>query len=43
LRSETEAALARARVRLALHHRRREPFWGHDRLEQVERWATGGW
>jgi 2-hydroxychromene-2-carboxylate isomerase len=21
-----------------------EPFWGHDRLDQVERWlATGGW
>jgi 2-hydroxychromene-2-carboxylate isomerase len=21
-----------------------EPFWGHDRLEQVDRWlATGGW
>ena len=21
-----------------------EPFWGHDRLAQVERWlATGGW
>jgi 2-hydroxychromene-2-carboxylate isomerase len=21
-----------------------EPFWGHDHLDQVERWmATGGW
>jgi 2-hydroxychromene-2-carboxylate isomerase len=22
----------------------REPFWGSDRLDQVEKWlATGGW
>jgi 2-hydroxychromene-2-carboxylate isomerase len=21
-----------------------EPFWGHDRLDQIDRWlATGGW
>jgi 2-hydroxychromene-2-carboxylate isomerase len=44
LRSETEAALARGVFGSPFIIVDGEPFWGHDRLEQVERWlATGGW
>jgi 2-hydroxychromene-2-carboxylate isomerase len=44
LRSETEAALARGVFGSPFIIVDGEPFWGHDRLEQVDRWlATGGW
>jgi 2-hydroxychromene-2-carboxylate isomerase len=44
LRSETEAALARGVFGSPTIIVDGEPFWGHDRLEQVDRWlATGGW
>jgi len=44
LRAETEAALARGVFGSPFIIVDGEPFWGHDRLEQVERWlATGGW
>jgi 2-hydroxychromene-2-carboxylate isomerase len=44
LRNETEAALARGVFGSPFIIIDGEPFWGHDRLEQVDRWlATGGW
>jgi len=44
LRVETEAALARGVFGSPFIIIDGEPFWGHDRLEQVDRWlATGGW
>ena len=44
LRSETEAALAHGVFGSPFIIVDGEPFWGHDRLEQAERWlATGGW
>jgi 2-hydroxychromene-2-carboxylate isomerase len=44
LRRETQAALARGVFGSPFVYVDDEPFWGNDRLEQVERWlATGGW
>jgi 2-hydroxychromene-2-carboxylate isomerase len=44
VRSETDAALARGVFGSPFVIVGDEPFWGFDRLEQVERWlATGGW
>ena len=44
LRQETDAALARGIFGSPFILVDGEPFWGHDRLPQVERWlATGGW
>src|SRR4051812_41269880 len=44
LRQETEGALARGVFGSPFIIVDDEPFWGHDRLAQVERWlATGGW
>jgi 2-hydroxychromene-2-carboxylate isomerase len=44
LKQETEAALARGVFGSPFLIVDGEPFWGHDRLEQVDRWlATGGW
>src|SRR5215467_11576756 len=42
LRSETEAALARGVFGSPFIFVDDEPFWGHDRLEQVERWLATG-
>jgi len=44
LKRETEAALAGGVFGSPFIVVDGEPFWGHDRLDQVERWlATGGW
>ncbi|HTO81443.1 MAG TPA: 2-hydroxychromene-2-carboxylate isomerase [Methylomirabilota bacterium] len=44
LKQATEAALARGVFGSPFLIVDGEPFWGHDRLEQVDRWlATGGW
>ena len=44
LREATDAALARGVFGSPFFIIDGEPFWGHDRLEHVERWlATGGW
>ena len=44
LRQETEAAIARGAFGSPYIFVDDEPFWGNDRLDQVERWlATGGW
>jgi 2-hydroxychromene-2-carboxylate isomerase len=44
LRQETDGALARGVFGSPFIIVDGEPFWGHDRLPQVERWlATGGW
>jgi 2-hydroxychromene-2-carboxylate isomerase len=44
VREETEAAIARGVFGSPFIVVDGEPFWGADRLEQVERWlATGGW
>jgi 2-hydroxychromene-2-carboxylate isomerase len=44
LRVETEAALARGVFGSPFIIIDGEPFWGHDRLEHVDRWlAVGGW
>jgi 2-hydroxychromene-2-carboxylate isomerase len=44
LRRETDMALARGVFGSPFIIVDGEPFWGHDRLEQVDRWlATGGW
>jgi 2-hydroxychromene-2-carboxylate isomerase len=44
LRTATEEALARGVFGSPFFVVDGEPFWGHDRLEHVERWlATGGW
>ena len=44
LRANTEEAIARGAFGSPFFFVDDEPFWGADRLEQVERWlATGGW
>jgi 2-hydroxychromene-2-carboxylate isomerase len=44
LRDEVEAAIARGVFGSPYIFVDGEPFWGSDRLYQVERWlATGGW
>ncbi len=44
LRDETEAAISRGVFGSPFIFVDGEPFWGHDRLDQVERWlASGGW
>jgi 2-hydroxychromene-2-carboxylate isomerase len=44
LRQETEAAIARGAFGSPFIFVDGEPFWGSDRLDQVDRWlATGGW
>ncbi len=44
LRAEVDAAMARGVFGSPYFIVDGEPFWGADRLEQVERWlATGGW
>ena len=44
LREETDAAIARGVFGSPFVVVDGEPFWGHDRLAQVERWLeTGGW
>jgi 2-hydroxychromene-2-carboxylate isomerase len=44
LRNEVEAALARGVFGSPFIFVDGEPFWGHDRLDHVDRWlAAGGW
>ncbi|MFO1067543.1 MAG: 2-hydroxychromene-2-carboxylate isomerase [Geminicoccaceae bacterium] len=44
LKAETEASLERGVFGSPFVFVDGEPFWGNDRLDQVERWlATGGW
>ena len=43
LRDETEAALERGVFGSPFVVIDGEPFWGADRLDQVERWLGGGW
>jgi 2-hydroxychromene-2-carboxylate isomerase len=44
LKTETEAAIARGVFGSPFVFVDGEPFWGSDRLDQVEEWlATGGW
>lgn len=44
LRTETDAAIARGAFGSPFIVVDGEPFWGSDRLDQVDRWlATGGW
>jgi 2-hydroxychromene-2-carboxylate isomerase len=44
LRAEVDAAMARGVFGSPFFLVDDEPFWGADRLDQVERWlATGGW
>jgi len=44
LKQEVDTALAREVFGSPMIVVDRERFWGHDRLEQVDRWlATGGW
>ena len=44
LRAATDEALSRGVFGSPFFIVDGEPFWGHDRLEHVERWlATGGW
>lgn len=44
LKKETEAAIARGVFGSPFIFVDGEPFWGSDRLDQVEEWlATGGW
>ena len=44
LRTATDQAMARGVFGSPFFIVDGEPFWGHDRLAQVERWmATGGW
>jgi 2-hydroxychromene-2-carboxylate isomerase len=44
LKTETEAAMKRGVFGSPFIFVDGEPFWGHDRLGQVERWLeTGGW
>jgi len=44
LRRSTEAAIARGVFGSPMVFVDGEPFWGADRLDQVDRWlATGGW
>lgn len=43
LKDETEAALERGVFGSPFIVVDGEPFWGADRLDQVERWLRGGW
>jgi 2-hydroxychromene-2-carboxylate isomerase len=44
LKAETERSLARGVFGSPFVIVDGEPFWGNDRLDEVERWlATGGW
>ncbi len=44
LRREVEAAIERGVFGSPFFFLDDEPFWGHDRLDQVDRWLeTGGW
>ena len=44
LRQEVDAAIARGVFGSPFFFLDNEPFWGHDRLDQVDRWLeTGGW
>jgi 2-hydroxychromene-2-carboxylate isomerase len=44
LRSEVDAAIARGVFGSPYFVVDGEPFWGSDRLDQVDRWlTTGGW
>jgi 2-hydroxychromene-2-carboxylate isomerase len=44
LRNEVDAAIARGVFGSPFFFLDDEPFWGHDRLDQVDRWLeTGGW
>ena len=44
LRDATDLALARGVFGSPFFIVEGEPFWGHDRLDQLDRWlATGGW
>lgn len=44
LRAEVDAALARGVFGSPFIIVDNEPFWGHDRLDHIDRWlATGGW
>lgn len=44
LKKETDAAIARGAFGSPFVFVDDEPFWGNDRLDQVDRWlATGGW
>jgi 2-hydroxychromene-2-carboxylate isomerase len=44
LRDATDQALARGVFGSPFFIVEGEPFWGHDRLDQLDRWlATGGW
>jgi 2-hydroxychromene-2-carboxylate isomerase len=43
LKDETEAALERGVYGSPFIVVDGEPFWGADRLDQVERWLQGGW
>jgi 2-hydroxychromene-2-carboxylate isomerase len=44
LKAETERSIERGVFGSPFVFVDDEPFWGHDRLDQVERWlATGGW
>ncbi|HEY2111480.1 MAG TPA: DsbA family protein, partial [Dongiaceae bacterium] len=44
LRDATDQALARGVFGSPFFIVDGEPFWGHDRLGQLDRWlATGGW
>ena len=44
LRREVDAAVARGVFGSPFFFLDEEPFWGHDRLDQIDRWLeTGGW
>ena len=44
LKTEVDAAIARGVFGSPFFIVDGEPFWGHDRLDHVERWLeTGGW
>jgi 2-hydroxychromene-2-carboxylate isomerase len=44
LRAEVDAAIAKGVCGSPFVFVDGEPFWGHDRLDQVDRWLeTGGW
>ena len=44
LRQETDTALARGVFGAPFFFVDGEPFWGADRIDQIDRWlTTGGW
>ena len=44
LRAEVDAAIRRGVFGSPFFFVDGQPFWGHDRLDHVERWLeTGGW